>query len=351
MQKSMNGFQQVGDDEGVAWSLDTLAHIFKMNGDVQKSDVLLAQARDLFLKIGDLVLALECTNALSENEWRRGNIKTAQKNYEASLLVARDLGLDDHSKDILALLGDTTTMQGNYELAARRYEEAEVYSKKAGDQSWDKILFLLSRGDLAFMMGDLENACHFFESALDGIKKNQSDEFSGNTLKMYGFVLLITGRYEEARLYFEKSIAQMEKVGQERYAEMSWLGLGELERLAGNFPLAARHYQQALFLRNKYQRYLYTPELFDGFAKLSLMQRYLIQAARWFGIADSLRKEFGIVLPPVFRPDHDKHVELLKGQMSAEEFASAWTEGANTDLKDAVALALQGYEPEFDKPK
>ncbi len=200
-------------------------------------------------------------------------------------------------------------------------------------------------GDTAFAKGDFENARRYYEAILDTFKENQSDQFSGSTMKRYGLTLLRTGRIEEARQNFEKSIVQMEKVGQGHNTEMSWFGLGDLERMAGNIPVAQKNYQQALFLRNKFQRYIYTPEIFDGFAKLSLLQNDFVQSARWFGFTDALRSRFEMIIPPVDRPDYDKYLELLKNQMSGEEFQPAWEAGAKMDMNTAVTIALQGYEP------
>ena len=46
------------------------------------------------------------------------------------------------------------------------------------------------------------------------------------------------------------------------------------------------------------------------------------------------------------QPDHDKHLNILNDQMKENEFQSAWVQGAEMDLNEAVAFALEGYKSE-----
>jgi predicted ATPase len=345
MLKSLEVSRQSGDEEGVAWSLSTLADIYRDRGEMEKASATYTQVIEQYRSMGDRVDALDNSIALASIEFGRGNVMLAQKTFETELVAAQNLGLDMFAENILWSLGEFAAEQGDYDLAGRRYQQAEAVSKKAGDQSWEKIFVLSQKAAMAYMMGDLENACQYYEATLAGIKENQSDEFSGNTMKRYGMALLRAGRLEEARQCLEKGLAKLEKVGQGRFADLAWLGLGELESMAENIPAARQHCQKALFLCNKFQRYVYSPQIFEAFAKIALLQNDPAQSARWFGCADALRKKFGFVMYPVFRPDYDKHLDLLKSKMNADEFESAWAEGGKMDLHEAVVLALQGYEP------
>jgi predicted ATPase/class 3 adenylate cyclase len=339
----LDGARTAGHQVDTAWAFSALADIYRDKGDLEKSDEMDSQASNIFSKNGYTIFARQHADALAGREHGRGNLQAARQNFEISLRIYQDLKDDARSQGALWSLAALAYDQGDYELAKRYYQEANACSRKMGDQEAEKVYIYIHDGWLAYITEELENACQIYELLLKSVKEMQWDEFAGFTMGRYGLVLLRSGKREEARRYFEKSIAQMEKVGQ-RHIDHALYGLGELERLAGNIPASIKHYQQALSVRKKFQTYVESPDLFDGFAKLSLSQNDHTQSACWFGCADGLRKKFGTVIHPIDRPDYDKHLELLKSQMSAAEFESAWAEGAKMELKEAVELALQGYE-------
>ncbi|MBK9207350.1 MAG: tetratricopeptide repeat protein [Anaerolineales bacterium] len=343
--KLLDGARAAGNEADVAWALSALADLNMNNGNLEKCDEMDSQARDIFFKLGYDRFALQHSGALSYRDLSRGNLVRAQKNFEANLYAYRELMDEPRAKYTLWHLADIAILQGEYDLAKKYYQEANDYSSKSGNQAQENIYIQVHDGWLALITGELEKSRQTYEALFKALKEMQWDEFAGFTMGRYGLVLFHSGQIEEARNYFEKSIAQMEKVGGQNNTGVSWYGLAEVERVAGNFPAATRHYQRSLFLRNKLQEYIHFSEIFDNLAKLFLLQNDFVQSARWFGCSDALRKKFGIVIPPVDRPDYDKHIELLKSKMSTEEFESAWEEGAKIHMNAAVALALQGYEP------
>ncbi len=345
MERLLDGARQAGDEEGIAWALDSLGGICARMGDIPRQYALYTQSRDLFQKLGYHLHALDTADSLLEIEFCRGNVETARRQLQTSLRTAQEMEFDLKANNILLVLAMIAYLQGNYEQAKAYYQEAEARSRKSAEQIWENIFLQIEEGHFLYVIGDLENASRCYESALDGIHANQSGDFAGNTLKKYGLILLRQGRLEEARRCFEQSISQLERVGWGGNSELAWYGLGELERLAGNLPAATGHYQRALFLRNKFQIYVYTPQLFDAFAKLALQAGDLPASARWFGFAEALRTRFGIMVDPVDCPDNDKHMGLLKSRMSPEDLSAAWAHGAAISFDAAVALALDGYTP------
>ncbi len=338
--KLLDGVLAAGNEADIAWALSALADINLDIGNMEKCDDLDSQARDIFLKIGYDRFALQHSGALFHRDFNRGNLARARKDFEANLHVFQELGDEYRAKHTLWYLANIAILRGEYDLAKKYYQEANAYSSKSGDKAQENIYIQIHDGWLALITGELEKSRQIYELLLKALKEMQWDEFAGFTMGRYGLVLLHSGRIEEARDYFEKSIAQMEKVGKQNSTDFSRYGLAEVERLAGNIPSATHYYQRSLFLRNKIQEHVAIPEIFDGFAKLNLLQNEYAQSARWFACADGLRKKFGTVIYPIDRPDYDKHLNLLKSKMDSAEFEAAWEQGAKMDLKEAVELAL-----------
>jgi tetratricopeptide (TPR) repeat protein len=345
MQTAINGSRAAGNEENVAWCLFTLGFIHWRKGDKQKSDAQETESRDIFLKLGYRQMALQLTDNLAYKAGLLGDLKAWQAVLQKSLRVYQDLGHDPAAANTLETLANVSYLLGDYDLAGKYYNEMEVYVRKSGDPVRANIDILHSKGEFAFVMGDLENALRYYQSVMELIQQNQMDEFSGSAMQLYGLILLRSGRMEDARRNLENSILQMEKAGRESYTGRSWYGLGEQERLAGNLPAAHQHYQRALFTNRTTHDFVIYPRYFDGFAKTALLQGDLLQSARWFGLADAVRNKFGMAMYPVDRPDYEKHIHLLKSQMPADQFQSAWAEGQRMELQDAVAQALEGYQP------
>jgi predicted ATPase/class 3 adenylate cyclase len=343
--KALNGFRAAGHQEDMAWAFSGLASIYREKGEFEKSNEMDAQARDIFSKNGFTAFALTHANYLALKLYQRGEIQAARRELEANLCAFQNLDATVMSQDTLQHLMMIAILEGDYARAKKYVEDAAAYSEKFTEQQWEIIYNHLNYGYFAFITNDLETAYRFYKNAIEGMKINRGDIFAGEALARLGFTLLCMGRMDEARQCFEESFAAWGKVAQESDSAFFWYGRSELERMLGNTACARKNLQQAMYLRNKIHKYIYIPDMLDSFAKLDFSQNDFTGAARWFGCADALRKKFGSVMYPIYRPDYDKHLELLKSQISAAEFESAWAEGKKMGMNEAVALALQGYEP------
>lgn len=343
--KLLQGARAAGQKDDIAWALWRLSDLYNRVGETEKADRVEREARDMFLKIGDRKTALYAAVDLLMRDFYRGNMDIAARNLDAAYDDAKALESPLLIKRILSESMEMAWTQGDYELAEKRLKEFEAVSRASPDTNWDHLYIRLYKAKILYCKGEPEQACQLFKAILDLAEEMQWNDFSGYTMGLYGLALLRVGRLEEARANFENGLAQMEKVGLMTYAGYSHYGLGECERMSGNLPASLEKYQKAFYLRNKRQEYVCFPQLMEGLAKLSLLQGDPIRSARWFGCADELRRKFSIAILTVDRPDYDKHIDLLKQKMSAEEFQSSWAEGAKMDMEEVITLALQGYAP------
>jgi tetratricopeptide (TPR) repeat protein len=341
--KLLEGSRAAGEDVGAAWALCNLAGIYEDRGDILLSDKLDLEAREAYLKIGYQQAALWQTRNLAQKEFYRGNVLSARRDLESA---ARELHAMDNialMKTILWDLAYIAFRQGQYDQTERYEQEIADSPRKTANLDEERLLYKIRKGIQAYFKGELETARRLYEVALVTLEEMRWDAFAGNTMINYGLVLLRSGPMEEALPYFARGAEKLGEVGRGGQTSNAWYGLAEYHRLTGDLPASIAHFQEALFLRNRYQGYINIPDIFDGLAKVVLQQGDLDCSARWFGFAESLRIRFGIALQPVDRPDREKNVQSLKARMPAADLSSAWEAGDRMNLEEAVAQALEGY--------
>ena len=119
------------------------------------------------------------------------------------------------------------------------------------------------------------------------------------------------------------------------------MGLGELARLEGNHSEAIVNYRASLAAIYDGSVYIELPRILDGIAKTEYLRSKLEKAIRLFGASETLRKQMGMVIHIVDRPEHDKHVELLKSRVSVNEYESARAKGAKMNFQEVYQYAMQ----------
>jgi endonuclease YncB( thermonuclease family) len=65
-------------------------------------------------------------------------------------------------------------------------------------------------------------------------------------------------------------------------------------------------------------------------------------AARLYGAAEALRDTIDALLPPVSRPDRDRHMSVARSQLDEAMGETAWAEGKAMTLEEATEYVLRG---------
>ncbi len=79
----------------------------------------------------------------------------------------------------------------------------------------------------------------------------------------------------------------------------------------------------------------------EDFAGLLSERGRPVDAARLFGVAETLRELMGRPLPRVKLTMHERDVATVQSQLDPEAFASAWAEGRSMTLDQGLAYALE----------
>ncbi len=343
MLKCLKGLQQVKDEEGVSRTLDFLADLHWAQGNIDEAKNMFSHAIERYRKSGDLVFALASSLSVVRLIYESGDVEKAKKLLISDHLLAKRMELDVFAQQTLRFLGEIACLQGDLVVAEKYFAEADEYSAKVADRFREDYSSLAATADLAFAAGDMQRALFCCEKILEDVNSSESSQFAGGVKISLGWILLYSNRLEDAVREFEQAICLLEKSGTLSIYD-AWFGLGEASRMKGDIEIALGHYQKSLFFCEKLKKYLYSPPIFDGIAKLMLLNNRLHQSAKWFGFSDKLRIDFGTIVSAVQKSDYDKHIGILKWEMNQSDFETAWLEGRSMDMKTAFALALEGFD-------
>ncbi|MFO7618089.1 MAG: tetratricopeptide repeat protein [Thermoplasmata archaeon] len=157
---------------------------------------------------------------------------------------------DDVPARILRKMGEIHEKKGDF-------SKSLEYLAKARERSDDSDKFehgriLIAEGSAHWRMGDYGNAMKRFMEAIETFEMaDGADEDIGNALRMVGNIHISRGEKEQALEFSGKSLAMMEKIGNQYGTASALNNIGIVHRNAGDLDLALEYYEKSLEIRNK----------------------------------------------------------------------------------------------------
>jgi len=235
--------------------------------------------------------------------------------------------------------GDFGPARTNLERSLELYEEL---NEKAG------IAFSLhGLGFAANGLGEHALAGSLFEKSLKLAREIDDKWLISFTLHFTAIGTSFRGDYELARSQFEECI----KLIKDGYGNLpgiafSLFHLGRIARVQGDNASAHTHLAEGIqmFLQIGDRRGLgYS---LSGFACLAFAQEEIKQAARLFGIVDSIREELGSLLEVILEYEYEQAKASTRKLLGEAEFNAEWSKGYGMPMEEAVqfALAEESYD-------
>lgn len=282
---------------------------------------------------------------------------------------------------ILALAGRTALDQQDFEIARGLLEQALAVARKSGDKRQVAFALQWLAWTLTLSQDDDPLAQAFIEECLSISEELQDQWGIAWAIFNLGIVATNRGRYAEAEEYCMKSLAKFQALGESFSATYVRNQLGELARLQGDYEEAGKFYEENIKTRQEQHNLvgLAVPtcnlawvalhsgnhqkakalfeegmRLYDeygnkngvtislsGFASLLGVTGRPEQAARLFGVVESLFEGARTSMAPADQHDFDDYVAVVQGQLDETAFAKAWEEGRVMSMEQAIAYALE----------
>ncbi|HEX2619497.1 MAG TPA: tetratricopeptide repeat protein [Phototrophicaceae bacterium] len=331
-QQALELAQHIGNQEGAAYSLNSLGLIARDQGDY-------AQAQDYFQKshaishtIGDQAGIATSLNNLGLIARDQGDYAQAQDYFQKSHTIRQTLGDQVGIAAGLANLGFIAHIQGDYLPAQNYHQQSLAIRQTIGDQAGIAIS-LTNLGNLAVDQGDYSRSldCHQQSLAIFQAIGDQSS-IAGSLLNL-GNLAYFQSNFTQSQTYFHQSLSLYRVIGDQWGIAANLLNLGFIY-LKIQPELASSTLYQSLTISHTLRATPMTLELIAGFAWLHLHAGDQIRAAELTGLAahhpahnDDIRIKLDELLPQ------------LRTALSTDELAAALERGKALDL-DTVVIDL-----------
>ncbi|MDQ3022248.1 MAG: tetratricopeptide repeat protein [Bacteroidota bacterium] len=188
-------------------------------------------------------------NSLGGVAFHQGNYEQAQRLYEESLALSREVGEERGIATSLNGLGIVALDRGNYEQAQKFYEESLTISfKREGKRGITDSVPLNNLGDIAYNWGNYEQAQKLYEEGLALSWEIGEKGGIAHSLNNLGNVALDKGDYEQAQKLYEESLALTREMGEKRGIAHSLNNLGNVALDKGNYEQAEKFFEEGLAL-------------------------------------------------------------------------------------------------------
>jgi non-specific serine/threonine protein kinase len=152
------------------------------------------------------------------------------------------------------------------------------------------------------------------------------------------------GDSERAFRAFDESLAIARDIGDELCASQVLRYRGRAACKEGMVALAEDSLIESLALAQALQAPVDVAKTLEAFAELALAKRTPARAARIAGATERLRAEVQTPMPPDEQADYRRAVAVARAAMDRAAFETAWNEGREMTLEDAVKYALSGKD-------
>jgi hypothetical protein len=157
-----------------------------------------------------------------------------------------------------------------------------------------------------------------------------------NLLLHHGELARLAGDEAGAEAFLLESLATARELSDDWSIAFAWFHLGRLARLRGDLPRARLWQLQALARWRQLDDALAVSRALDELATLAAVERDYVQAARLFGVADTLRMPTGGGPWPMWRAEREQALVATRAQLGGAAFAAAWQSAQQLDLEAVV---------------
>lgn len=236
-------YQALGDENGKANILSTLAMVACFQEDYEKAETLARESVALFKKVGDKYGARHVLS-MGYIFLGSGRYDEASRWYEESLAISKEIEIKEGEAWALYLLGNLAKIQGNYEKASRLLEESITISREQDGAEWTIAAALYSLGELELRYNEYNKARVLLEESLVLNKKMSSKLTVIYASILLGWTGLLQKDYSYALAVFKESLKLNEDLKEKLNLALLTMSLEGLASIA----LAQSQLGQALTL-------------------------------------------------------------------------------------------------------
>jgi predicted ATPase/class 3 adenylate cyclase len=269
-----------------------------------------------------------------------GQERLAYEYAEKSIAIYRQL--EDRSGLAMALLVGSITLESYGRLVQAETGLKEALALAQSDENhflgvW--ILNTLARVT-ARLHGDIQAAWDLTEEALRLASEAAREGQVADVYEMRGFLAAYGGRYEEARLLFEKARDAFQALGADFNVLLNKNNLAHLERQFGNHQQALERYRETIVGFYEVGQVGAVAHQLECFGFVAMADDQNERALKLFAAADALREKIASPMTAEEQPYFDEQIKALRQTLDARQFDRVWASGRALTMEQALDFAL-----------
>jgi DNA-binding CsgD family transcriptional regulator/tetratricopeptide (TPR) repeat protein len=279
--------------------------------------------------------------------WRRGEPARSEDFSRRSLPLFQKSGDRYHLAGTFHNLGAAAELQSKYAEASRHYGEALRLREEVGDKP-GAAGTLHNLGNLAREQGDLERAAALYECGLALQRETGNKRGIALALSGLGVIALDKGDYALSVAVSTESHNLYQELGSKSQNAMVLQNLGFAAMHLGEHARAVEFQNHCLRLtvENGDKRGIACglEGVAAAIALFDTSRQSAERSARIFGVADALREELNVPLPPADFALMERSMTTVRNMLGEEAFNAAWAAGRTLPLEQVVTEALDATD-------
>jgi predicted ATPase/TolB-like protein/Tfp pilus assembly protein PilF len=267
-----------------------------------------------------------------------GDHERAAKLFEEAVALERERRDKTGIPRALRGFGLLISDRGEYARASVLFEEALVLDRELGDQHGEAA-DLRALGKMQIHLGNPALAKKHFQEALS-LSESLGDRHSAAfSLAALGDAARNVEDHDLAARMYREAHDLFRELGSKPGVASSLTDLAETERLRGNLATAIHLFEEALRLLVALGHRLQIADCVAGLAAITLAKGQAEQAARLYGVVESLRENARLVLSPADHAEYETTRAAALAALGDEGFEKAFGAGKVLPYERGIALA------------
>jgi tetratricopeptide (TPR) repeat protein len=275
-------------------------------------------------------------------EWKWENQETARRYAEESVTLCRS---DEDGRRLpfaLAISGNIATSRGECHRARHLHDESLSLFRERDDR-WGIAYALSNRGDALLKCGELAEAYSDYTESLAYFAAINDAWGQGIVLHTLGNTAWARADMETARACFGESVAIFRGMGNQENMARAMIGLAAVMLACENPEEAVLLLIESMTTWRDLGGRAGMALCLAGLAAVRAEQGAFLEAARWFGLAESQgnRPSLYVIDASLFTRSRQN----AEAHLGAALFAEAWNEGRAMILEQVVDRILTAESP------
>jgi predicted ATPase/DNA-binding XRE family transcriptional regulator len=298
------------------------------------------QSLSLFREVNDKFGIAQCLMSRANYARIEGDFIRAKTIGEEHLVLRKEIGDKDGISIAQAHLGAIVLRQGDYQQARELFESSLSGFREVGNVQFVCMAFS-GLSAIAREQNQLEQAAEILQESLF-VAQNAGLTYATPTIfDDLGRLACEQGNYDLATKMFNEELIMCRDIEDKHGTASALHGLGQIAQSTGNHFVAHSFYSKSIWLGSEISSLWIVIINLAAFAQLATTYEEFEKAGRLIGLIETRFPSLRFELFPTKRAEVDQSIVTARAALGEEAFATAYEEGKNMTLDEAIAYALE----------